>query len=259
MLAPECLSRRACRLARHLHFVCNHPDAIALPIYIFCLPPAITATGATVRKDVRLRPEELKVFMFLSAIITIGSAILAMMGTHLLPLLQARGLDLSLAVGIGMIVGPSQVGARTRGDACWQSVSPDLDNGRLGRPRRSFGRDAPCRIFAGDGGHRAIRRRKRHRFGGAWHRSNGAFRPRAISGFDGSLGSPASDRHGNFAICRGIGVPIWRRFRNACCLGCPCLHKRRAYRRALAASFEGQRMIAQWCSLQSQAQKQTVG
>lgn len=50
--------------------------------------------------------------MFLSAIITIGSAILAMMGTHLLPLLQARGLDLSLAVGIGMIVGPSQVGAQ---------------------------------------------------------------------------------------------------------------------------------------------------
>ena len=35
-----------------------------------------------------------------------------MMGTLLLPLLQARGLDLSMSVGIGMIVGPSQVGAR---------------------------------------------------------------------------------------------------------------------------------------------------
>jgi len=35
-----------------------------------------------------------------------------MIGMHLLPLLQARGIDLGAAVALGMIVGPSQVGAR---------------------------------------------------------------------------------------------------------------------------------------------------
>jgi hypothetical protein len=45
-------------------------------------------------------------------VLTIGASILSMMGTHLLPLLQARGFDLSVAVGLGILVGPSQVGAR---------------------------------------------------------------------------------------------------------------------------------------------------
>ena len=35
-----------------------------------------------------------------------------MLGVHLLPVLQARGLELSVAVGLGALVGPSQVGAR---------------------------------------------------------------------------------------------------------------------------------------------------
>jgi hypothetical protein len=35
-----------------------------------------------------------------------------MMGTHLLPLLLARGMDLTVAVGLGTMLGPSQVGAR---------------------------------------------------------------------------------------------------------------------------------------------------
>jgi hypothetical protein len=35
-----------------------------------------------------------------------------MVGINLLPLLQARGLELSVAVGLGAMVGPSQVGAR---------------------------------------------------------------------------------------------------------------------------------------------------
>ena len=59
-----------------------------------------------------MSPSEVRIFIILAAIITIGSAILSIMGTLLLPLLQARGLDLSMSVGIGMIVGPSQVGAR---------------------------------------------------------------------------------------------------------------------------------------------------
>jgi hypothetical protein len=44
-------------------------------------------------------------------VLTLSAAILSMLSIHLLPLLQARGLELS-AVGLGAIVGPSQVGAR---------------------------------------------------------------------------------------------------------------------------------------------------
>ena len=86
--------------------------AIALPIYLACLPRVSAANAVAKRVQIRLEPHEIKTFIILATIITIGSAILSMMGTLLLPLLQARGLDLSVAVGIGMIVGPSQVGAR---------------------------------------------------------------------------------------------------------------------------------------------------
>ena len=44
--------------------------------------------------------------------VTIGAAILSIVGTHLLTLLQARGLDLALAVALGTLIGPAQVGAR---------------------------------------------------------------------------------------------------------------------------------------------------
>jgi predicted MFS family arabinose efflux permease len=86
--------------------------SIALPIYLMCLPQTSAASTEMRHGQVRLEAYEVIPFCILAAIITIGSAILSLMGTHLLPLLQARGFDLSLAVGIGMIVGPSQVGAR---------------------------------------------------------------------------------------------------------------------------------------------------
>ena len=84
--------------------------AIALPIHLVCLPRASAASAATQRAPIRLEPYEVRIFIILAAIITIGSAILSMMGTLLLPLLQARGLGLSAAVGIGMIVGPLRSG-----------------------------------------------------------------------------------------------------------------------------------------------------
>lgn len=85
---------------------------IALPIHLMLLPPPAVAAAASRQDPLRLAPHETTLFLLLAATITIGSAILSMMGTHLLPLLQARGLALSAAVGVGMIVGPSQVGAR---------------------------------------------------------------------------------------------------------------------------------------------------
>ena len=43
---------------------------------------------------------------------TLGAPVLSIIGTHLLPLLTARGFEMSVAVAFGAIVGPAQVGAR---------------------------------------------------------------------------------------------------------------------------------------------------
>jgi predicted MFS family arabinose efflux permease len=88
---------------------------VALPIHVLVLPRGTRAAGSTAIREhapVRLRAGEHAIFAVLAGVVTIGAAILSTMGTHLLPLLQARGLDLALAVGLGTIVGPAQVGAR---------------------------------------------------------------------------------------------------------------------------------------------------
>ncbi len=90
---------------------------VALPILLLALPrgssiPQPTDDGEGARSWARLAPGELPTFALLAAVLTLSAAILSMMGIHLLPLLQARGLELSAAVGLGAIVGPSQVGAR---------------------------------------------------------------------------------------------------------------------------------------------------
>ena len=87
---------------------------VALPILLLALPgrsfiaPSTDHEGA--RSRASLAPGELP--MLLAVVLTLSAAILSMLGIHLLPLLQARGLELSAAVGLGAIVGPSQVGAR---------------------------------------------------------------------------------------------------------------------------------------------------
>jgi predicted MFS family arabinose efflux permease len=88
--------------------------AVALPLHLLALPRGrerrdVSEPG---RGPVRLLPGERAAFAILSAVITIGAAILSTVGTHLLPLLQARGLELAAAVALGTIVGPAQVGAR---------------------------------------------------------------------------------------------------------------------------------------------------
>ena len=88
--------------------------AVSLPIHILALPRGrrVTAAAGEVTAPVRLQPGERGIFAVLAAVVTIGAAILSIVGTHLLPLLQARGLDLALAVGLGALIGPAQVGAR---------------------------------------------------------------------------------------------------------------------------------------------------
>src|ERR1700704_838255 len=89
---------------------------VALLILLLALPgrsfiaPSTDHEGA--RSRASLAPGELPIFALLAVVLTLSAAILSMLGIHLLPLLQARGLELSAAVGLGAIVGPSQVGAR---------------------------------------------------------------------------------------------------------------------------------------------------
>ena len=83
---------------------------MALPRRAFTLPPSYDDQGG--RSHVPLAPGEFPIFALLAAVLTLSAAILSLVGVHLLSLLQARGLELSTAVALGALVGPSQVGAR---------------------------------------------------------------------------------------------------------------------------------------------------
>jgi hypothetical protein len=90
---------------------------VALPILVVALPRgSFVASPAADDKRARssgtLAPGEITIFALLAFVLTLSAAILSMVGIHLLPLLQARGVDLSAAVALGALVGPAQVGAR---------------------------------------------------------------------------------------------------------------------------------------------------
>ncbi|MBV8838028.1 MAG: MFS transporter, partial [Alphaproteobacteria bacterium] len=86
----------------------------SLPIHLFVLPsrPDEVAATAADRAGSSLARNERLVFGILATVLTLGAAILSMVGMHLLVLLQARGITLAAAVAFGAMVGPSQVGAR---------------------------------------------------------------------------------------------------------------------------------------------------
>jgi predicted MFS family arabinose efflux permease len=90
---------------------------LALPILLLALPrrsfaAPCAADDERARSRASLAPGELPLFTLLAVVLTLSAAILSMVGIHLLPLLQARGVELSAAVALGAIVGPAQVGAR---------------------------------------------------------------------------------------------------------------------------------------------------
>jgi predicted MFS family arabinose efflux permease len=91
--------------------------AVALPLYLVALPrrrpEAATVGASVVATDSReARYGDGAIFVVLAMVLTISAAILATMGSHLVLILQARGLDLAGAVALGMLIGPSAVGAR---------------------------------------------------------------------------------------------------------------------------------------------------
>lgn len=93
---------------------------ILLPLCIFALPretkreaPATARANHHDTAPVRAVPAgSMHLFILLAVVITISSAISALLSVHLLTILQARDIPLAAAVAFGAIVGPSQVGAR---------------------------------------------------------------------------------------------------------------------------------------------------
>jgi hypothetical protein len=89
--------------------------AFALPVHLVVLPrgSSIGSVGAqaAANHQVRLDGQDQLIFLLLASSLTIAAGILSIIGTHLLPTLLARGMDVSAAVALGAIV--SQVGART--------------------------------------------------------------------------------------------------------------------------------------------------
>ena len=93
--------------------------AVALPAYLFLLPrepqrPAPLPGSATslLRLPARPKSQGTAVFLLLAATITLSSVISTTLSVHLLTVLQAKGFTLAAAVGLGALVGPSQVAAR---------------------------------------------------------------------------------------------------------------------------------------------------
>jgi MFS family permease len=101
--------RGACAAYAVIHLI------VTLPLYWFGLPPQ--AAGQAPKRVVAesraaLRPEYRVVFLLLAAGLTLASVVMTVISIHLLTILQARGMALAAAVGLGALVGPSQVGAR---------------------------------------------------------------------------------------------------------------------------------------------------
>ena len=91
---------------------------VVLPLYLFGVPheaqrPVPTRHGAGSGTQARpRRAGDRAAFVILAAGLTVASVIMTVISVHILVLLQTRGLTLATAVGLGALIGPSQVGAR---------------------------------------------------------------------------------------------------------------------------------------------------
>lgn len=103
--------RGACLAYAAIHLV------VCLPLHLFAVPvigraePAGPEGVAVPERpaDVPARPWG---FALLAAILTTAALISSMLSVHLLAVFQMRGYNLAAAVGLGALIGPSQVGAR---------------------------------------------------------------------------------------------------------------------------------------------------
>jgi predicted MFS family arabinose efflux permease len=105
--------RGACLVYAALHLV------VSLPLQMAVMPPltkpaGVAASGGKGAKErpAAIQPGQIVTFALLALILTISSGIGAIVIVHFMIFLQARGADFALAVALGTLFGPSQVGAR---------------------------------------------------------------------------------------------------------------------------------------------------
>ena len=86
---------------------------IVLPLYVFGLPKETeTPPPAAKAAQVTLTPRLRYGFHLLAFNLTAASVLMTVVSVHMLTLLQARGVELAVAVALGALIGPAQVGAR---------------------------------------------------------------------------------------------------------------------------------------------------
>jgi len=102
---------------------------VVLPLYLFGVPreasrsrPAEHQPGTP--RHGRLKPELRIAFIVLAAGFTLAAIGMTVVSVHLLSLLQAQGVPLAAAVGLGALIGPSQVGARVLEAAFGRKAHP---------------------------------------------------------------------------------------------------------------------------------------
>jgi predicted MFS family arabinose efflux permease len=87
---------------------------LSLPMILVAIPREV----ATVAPDAAgssagvLIPAERRSFLLLMSIMTLGGIIASVVSVHLLTLLQEQGSSLAVAVSLGALIGPAQVGGR---------------------------------------------------------------------------------------------------------------------------------------------------
>jgi predicted MFS family arabinose efflux permease len=106
--------RGACLIYAAMHL------AISLPLQMAVMPPlsasrpdvSLAWPAAPVVPSVQSIPRQRAIFALLALVLTISAGIGSIVVVHLLIFLQARGTDFALAVTLGTLFGPAQVGAR---------------------------------------------------------------------------------------------------------------------------------------------------
>jgi MFS family permease len=103
--------RAACFAYAGLHLFLVLPLQMAVVRAAPAAGPA-AARGQSDHKETQPVRNEMLIFALLAAILSIAAGIGSVVVVHLLIFLQARGLDFAVAVSLGTLFGPAQVGAR---------------------------------------------------------------------------------------------------------------------------------------------------
>ncbi|MGN6144858.1 MAG: MFS transporter [Mesorhizobium sp.] len=87
---------------------------VSLPAFLMLVPaaPGIAGSGLAAPPPGAGSSVHRPTFVLLACITALAAMIASMLSVHLLTVLQLRGIDLAVAVGLGTLIGPSQVGAR---------------------------------------------------------------------------------------------------------------------------------------------------